>query len=74
MQRYRIIHGFSLTKNCSPFHNIEVEVMVVKMALELALKTGFDWVILDGDSQILIMALWNKSHSLSHYGHIVKDI
>ena len=48
--------------------------MAVKMALELALKTGFDWVILDGDSQILIMALWNKSHLLSHYGHIVKDI
>ena len=51
-----------------------MEAMAVKMALELALETSFDWVILDGDSQILITALWNKSHSLSHFGDMVKDI
>ena len=49
-------------KTSLPFTAIEVEAIAAKMALELALETSFDWVILDGDSQILITALWNKFH------------
>ena len=63
-----------LQKTMLPFIAIEVEAMATRRALELALETGFDQVILEGDSHILITALRNSSHSLSHFGHIVKDI
>ena len=59
-----------LQKTMLPFIAIEVEAMATRRALE----TGFDQVILEGDSHILITALRNSSHSLSHFGHIVKDI
>ena len=63
-----------LQKTTLPFIAIEVEAMVARRALELALETGFDRVILEGDSQILVTALENSSRSLSHFGHIVKMI
>ena len=48
----------SLTKRTMlPFSAIEVEAMTARRALSLALETGFDRVILEGDSQILITAL-----------------
>ena len=31
-------------------------------------------MILEGDSQVLITALQNNSYTLSHFGHLVKDI
>lgn len=54
-------------KTTLPFTAIEVEAMAARRALELALETGFDQVILEGDSQILIIALGNSSHSLSNF-------
>ncbi|KAK7849197.1 hypothetical protein CFP56_003420 [Quercus suber] len=50
---------FLSQKNYSPFHNhcIEVEAMAARRALELALETGFDRVILEGDTQILILGI-----------------
>ena len=44
-------------KTTLPFTAIEVEAMAARRALKLALETGFDRVILEGDSQILITAL-----------------
>ena len=61
-------------KTMLPFTTIEVEAMVVLSALKLALETGFHQIILEGNSQILISALENNFHSLSNFGHIVKDI
>lgn len=43
-------------KTTLPFIAIEVEAMVARRALELALEIGFDRVILEGDSQILVTA------------------
>ena len=40
----------------------------------VATHISFHQIILEGDSQILISALENSSHSLSNFGHIVKDI
>lgn len=57
-----------------PFTVIEVEAMTARRALILALEIGFDRVILEGDSQVLITALQNSLYSLFHFGHIVKDI
>lgn len=44
-------------KTTLPFTAIEVEAIAARRALKLALETGFDRVILEGDSQILITAL-----------------
>lgn len=58
-----------------PFTAIEEEGKAAQRALVLALETGFDRIILEGDSLILLInALQNNSHSLSHFGHIVKDV
>ena len=56
------------------FTAIEVEAMATHRALKLGLETGFHRIILEGDSQILISAMENSSHSLSNIGHIVKGI
>ena len=61
-------------KTMLPFTAIEVGAMAARRALKLALVTGFHQIILEGDSQILISALENSSHSVSNFGHIVKDI
>ena len=65
----------SLTERAMlPFTAIEVEALAARRALLLALEIGFDRVILEGDSQVLITALQNNSYSLSHFGHLVQDI
>ena len=61
-------------KTTLPFTTIKVEAMVVLRALKLALETGFHQIILEGNSQILVSTLGNNFHSLSNFGHIVKDI
>ena len=43
---------------------IEVEVLVARKALELALEIGFDNVILEGILEILFKALKNGGRSL----------
>ena len=40
-----------------PFIAIEVEAMAARRALVLALETGFDCIILEGDSLVLIKQL-----------------
>ena len=50
-----------LQKTMLPFIAIEVEAMATRRALELALETGFDQVILEGDSHILIIRPRYKS-------------
>ena len=46
-----------LQKTTLPFTAIEVEAMAVRRALEFALETGFDRVILEGDTHILILGI-----------------
>ena len=43
---------------------IEVEVLVARKALELALEIGFDNIILEGILEILFKALKNGGRSL----------
>ena len=61
-------------KTSLPFTAIEVEALATRRALKLALEIGFQQITLEGDSQILILALVNNTHSLSSFGHILKDI
>lgn len=64
---------FLSLKTTLPFTAVEVEAMAARRALNLALETGIDRVILEGDSQILITALETSPHSLSPFGHIAND-
>ena len=57
-----------------PFTAIEVEILAAQRGLELAMETSFERFILEGDSQIIITALKEDSHSLSNFCLIAKDI
>ena len=61
-------------KTTLPFTAIKVEALAARRALKLALETRFQQITLEGDSQTLISALVNNTHSLSSFGHIMKDI
>ena len=51
-----------------------MEVLVAWGALWFAKDLGFNKVILEGDSEIIIKALNSGGLSASSFGHIIKDI
>ena len=53
---------------------IEVETLAARRAVEFALELGFENIILEGDSEILIKILNRSSRSLASFGHIINDI
>ena len=53
---------------------IKVEVLATRKALELTVELGFDNIILEGDSEILIKSLAKCGKSLAHYGHLIAGI
>ena len=53
---------------------IEVEVLAARKALELIVELGFDNIILEGDSEVLIKSLAKGGNSLAHYGHLIANI
>ena len=57
-----------------PLPPTKVETLVATLAFELALELGFDNIVLEGDSKILIKVLQSSSSSLAQYGCIVYDI
>ena len=82
VQAWEWLFAIQRAKSCSlsrkkttlPFTAIKVEALAARRALNLALKTRFQQITLEGDSQTLISALVNNTHSLSSFGHIMKDI
>ena len=57
-----------------PMSIIEVEVLAARRALKLAVELGFDYIILEGDSEILHKALLVEGRNFTPYGHLVQDI
>ena len=53
---------------------IEVETLAARRAVEFALELGFENIVLEGDSEILIKILNRSSRSLAPFGHIINDI
>ncbi|KAL0003980.1 hypothetical protein SO802_011541 [Lithocarpus litseifolius] len=51
-----------------------VEVLVARGALYFAKDLGFNKVIVEGDSEIVIKALNYGGLSSSSFGHIIKDV
>ena len=52
----------------------EVEGLAARSAMELALELGFDNIIVEGDSEILIKVLQQQHRSLASFGNIANDI
>ena len=48
-----------------PYSVVEVETLVARRALELAVEIGIDRVVLEGDSAMLIQTLKNGTRSLA---------
>ena len=57
-----------------PSTAIEVEALAAQRAMELALETGLNKGVLEGDSLILMNTLKSNSQSLAQFGHIINDI
>lgn len=57
-----------------PHTVIEVETMAARRALELAAELGFDNLVFEGGSQVLINVLKSGTCTLAQYGHLAKDI
>ena len=51
-----------------------VEMMVVRRALLFARELGFERVMVEGDSEVVIKAIREKSLLSSDWGHILRDI
>ena len=51
-----------------------VEVLAVRRALIFGNELGFDKVILEGDSEIAILAMKTNVYSAASFGHIIADI
>ena len=52
----------------------EVEALAARRAMELALELGFDNVILEGDSEILLKTPKTGGSTLAHFGNLTADI
>ena len=57
-----------------PASVIEVEALAARRAMEFSLELGFDDVILEGDSEVLVKTLKDGRNSLTHYGNLIADI
>ena len=57
-----------------PASVIEVEALAARRAMEFALELGFDNVILEGDSEVLVKTLKDGRNTLTHYGNLTVDI
>ncbi|XP_050248699.1 uncharacterized protein LOC126695948 [Quercus robur] len=57
-----------------PTSVIEVKVFAARRAMEFALELGFDNVILEGDSEVLVKTLKDGRNTLAHYDNLIADI
>ena len=53
---------------------IRVETLAACQPVEFALELGFENIVLEGDSEVLIKLLNSCSRSLAPFGHIISDI
>ena len=51
----------------------EVETLAARRELDFSLELGFDNIVLEGDSEILIKTLQTGNTSLAQYGHIANE-
>ena len=65
----------SLSQVLPQLHNpLEIEARAASSALQLATDLGFNWVVLEGDSQVLMHALVDDTPFLSTVGLLIDDV
>ena len=65
----------SLSQVLPQLHNpLEIEARASSSALQLATDLGFNWVVLEGDSQVLMHALADDTPFLSTIGLLIDDV
>ena len=63
-----------LTQNVQLFSSIvEMEALVATRAIELALELGFERIIFEGDSNIVMRALTDQSPPFAPFGLLIRD-
>ena len=63
-----------LTQNVQLFSSIvETEALVATRAIELALELGFERIIFEGDSNIVMRALTDQSPPFAPFGLLIRD-
>lgn len=65
----------SLSQVLPQLHSpLEIEARATSSALQLAADLGFNWVVLEGDSQVLMHALADDTPFLSTVGLLIDDV
>ena len=57
-----------------PHSIVAIELIFAIKALKLALKLGYNSIILEGDSKITIEAMQSGLPSLAIYGHLLEEV
>ena len=57
-----------------PHSIVAIELIVAIKALKLAIKLGYNSIILEGDSKITIKAMQSGLPSLAIYGHLLEEV
>ena len=52
----------------------KIEVMATVLALKFGLEVGVDQAIVEGDSEIVVQALGNRSSGLASHNLLIKDV
>ena len=65
----------SLSKVLPQLHNpLEIEARAASSALQLTTELGFNQIVLEGDSKVLMHALADDSPFLSTVGSLIDDV
>lgn len=57
-----------------PISVVELDTSVAANALEFSIDLGFDSIILEGDSKIVMKALMDDFPSLASFGLLIQDV
>ena len=71
--RKGLVIAFMATRIPQQLRLIEIEAMAASKALEFARELGIAKAVLEGDSQVVIMALNSKTSVLAPYGSLIQD-
>ena len=71
--RKGLVIAFMATRIPQQLRLIKIEAMAASKALEFARELGIAKAVLEGDSQVVIMALNSKTSVLAPYGSLIQD-
>ena len=71
--RQGLVIASMATRISQQLRSVEIEAMAASKALEFARELGITEAVLEGDSQVVMMALNSKSPVLAPYGSLLQD-